>query len=240
MIGHNCQPTVNYGKTKFAYAPDSNLTVGWLASAHLAQAWTDLPFDLQYAPLEDARIKSSSWLARYRHASDVTHMIYKREPLPQVGLLYQTPPPLLTLTLFCSHIFDSQDVIDLALEREVTLTPATDLRFEVAKTDTSASLGLVCCLRQTPFSFALDPGLGMAAAANHMLSDNAQYFQCTKTSNAHMTFNVASTDADVILQVGVLSPFCLSASGTGAQPLLALACRRCQFALTSTSAASLA
>lgn len=27
MIGYNCAPEINYGKKKFAFMPDSNLTV---------------------------------------------------------------------------------------------------------------------------------------------------------------------------------------------------------------------
>jgi len=69
-----------------------------------------------YSGIEDSRLKGSSWLARYRLASDVTHLIYERSPLPE-------------------------SLVQQALDREVSLA-ASDMDFEIHKaegTDSGAS-----------------------------------------------------------------------------------------------------
>lgn len=62
-----------------------------------------------YFPLEDRRVVGSSWLARYKNASDVTSLLYQRATLPT-------------------------SVVKQAMEKEVSLSPA-EVQFEVYKCD---------------------------------------------------------------------------------------------------------
>jgi len=68
-----------------------------------------------FSPLQDNRITQSSWLARYRLASDVTQLVQQRAKLPE-------------------------DVVRASLEKEASLNP-TDLAFEVHDTDSADSSG---------------------------------------------------------------------------------------------------
>jgi len=144
LLGPNCQMEINFGRDQFEHAPkiggwkdvdeskakekEEKADSGkgkkkakkGKAKGKGAKTAT-IPTDadkkdelVKYCGFEDTRIKGSSWLARYRHASDVTQMIYARSALPEA-------------------------VVASALEREVSLAP-TPMEFEVHKAEGTEGL----------------------------------------------------------------------------------------------------
>jgi len=126
MVGRQALLTVNLGREGFEYVPETPVgsggdskkkaeetktkTVTTTSTSSSEQERPRVNIDASgHCAMEDERIASSCWLSRYRHASDVTHMLYQRQELPE-------------------------SVVVKALEKEVSLG-AVPMNFEVNSTD---------------------------------------------------------------------------------------------------------
>jgi len=123
---------------------------------------------LFFAPLEHPHLRVSGWLDKYRHASEVTHLVYERAPLPA-------------------------KVIDAALQEEISFEPKSELRFEpVAVQNVSFDK------RQTGSSAARRKAatndvnsMTMLTQMEALLQDDAQLYTPPTYRNCHLTFQVA-------------------------------------------------
>eukprot|EP00455_Lapot_gusevi_P027145 TRINITY_DN2870_c0_g2_i2.p1 TRINITY_DN2870_c0_g2~~TRINITY_DN2870_c0_g2_i2.p1 ORF type:complete len:1706 (-),score=731.31 TRINITY_DN2870_c0_g2_i2:147-5264(-) len=89
--GQNCSMTLNFGRYPFMYPPDDDM----------------------WSPLEHPRIHVNSWLERYQHASQVSHLFHEQQTFPE-------------------------PIIEKALEPEVAFDEAQDISFEVAQCDATS------------------------------------------------------------------------------------------------------